>query len=260
MLLYVGWSTRVSPRERSIQSCGRLIERRRENSSTEKSLMRRLLAYIYIAIILCVFIVVVDVVVVVVGVVVFVAVMVVVVVVAVVVVVGLLCVASRLISNSPRFTSCLWVTKRKIFSPYRVHFMFVSFSLFQATILHHVVLFLLLQHNSWTFLCFYANSTGRAFRSDFHLAYRSNITDAGFPGLGQRYVARTQYKQFISGRGYVKWDIQHTDLLCCHVVHYFLKQLLTNELMFVRLLRRKEGRTETPQWQDPTNFPECSKR
>ena len=204
MLLYVGWSTRVSPRERSIQSCGRLIERRRENSSTEKSLMRRLLAYIYIAIIVCVFIVVVDVVVVVVGVVVFVAVMVVVVVVAVVVVVGLLCVASRLISNSPRFTSCLWVTKRKIFSPYRVHFMFVSFSLFQATILHHVVLFLLLQHNSWTFLCFYANSTGRAFRSDFHLAYRSNITDAGFPGLGQRYVARTQYKQFISGRGYVK--------------------------------------------------------
>ena len=202
MLLYVGWSTRVSPRERSIQSCGRLIERRRENSSTEKSLMRRLLAYI----IVCVFIVVVDVVVVVVGVVVFVAVMVVVVVVvvAVVVVVGLLCVASRLISNSPRFTSCLWVTKRKIFSPYRVHFMFVSFSLFQATILHHVVLFLLLQHNSWTFLCFYANSTGRAFRSDFHLAYRSNITDAGFPGLGQRYVARTQYKQFISGRGYVK--------------------------------------------------------
>ena len=62
------------------------------------------------------FIVVVDVVVVVVGVVVFVAVMVVVVVVvvAVVVVVGLLCVASRLISNSPRFTSCLWVTKLKI--------------------------------------------------------------------------------------------------------------------------------------------------
>ena len=61
-------------------------------------------------------IVVVDVVVVVVGVVVFVAVMVVfvVVVVAVVVVVGLLCVASRLISNSPRFTSCLWVTKLKI--------------------------------------------------------------------------------------------------------------------------------------------------
>ena len=51
MLLYVGWPTRVSPRERSIQSCGRLIERRRENSSTEKSLMRRLLAYIYIAII-----------------------------------------------------------------------------------------------------------------------------------------------------------------------------------------------------------------
>ncbi|XP_066016861.1 uncharacterized protein [Pocillopora verrucosa] len=58
---------------------------------------------------------------------------------------------------------------------------------FFATILHHVVLFLLLQHNSWTFLCFYANSTGRAFRSDFHLAYRSNITDAGFPGLGQSF-------------------------------------------------------------------------
>ena len=134
-----------------------------------------------------VFIVVINFVVVVMGVVGFVAVMVIVV--AVVVVVGLLrvvLVASRLISNSPRFTSCLWVTKRKIFSPYRVHFMFVSFSLFQATILHHVVLFLLLQHNSWTFLCFYANSKGHAFRSDFHLSYRSNITDAGFPGLGQR--------------------------------------------------------------------------
>ena len=78
------------------------------------------------------FIVVVDVVVVVVGVVVFVAVMVVVVVVvvvAVVVVVGLLCVASRLISNSPRFTSCLWVTKLKILSPYRVHFIFGLFLL-----------------------------------------------------------------------------------------------------------------------------------
>ena len=119
----------------------------------------------------------------------------------------------------------------------------VSFSLFQAAILHHVVLFLLLQHNSWNFLCFYANSKGHAFKSDFHLTYRSNITDAGFSGLGQRYVARTQYKQFISGRGYVKWDIQHTDLLCCHI-HYFLKQLLTNELMFVRLQRRREGRAE----------------
>ena len=57
------------------------------------------------------FIVVIHFVVVVMGVVVFVAVMVVFV--AVVVVVGLLCVAlvaSRLISNSPRFTSCLWVT------------------------------------------------------------------------------------------------------------------------------------------------------
>ena len=73
------------------------------------------------------FIVVVDVVVVVVGVVVFVAVMVVVVVVAVVV--GLLCVASRLISNSPRFRSCLWVTKLKILSPYRVHFIFGLFLL-----------------------------------------------------------------------------------------------------------------------------------
>ena len=89
--------------------------------------MRRFLAYIYIVITVCVFIVVVDVVVVVVGVVVFVAVMVVVVVVAVVVVVGLLCVASRLISNSPRFTSCLWVTKLKILSPYRVHFIFGLF-------------------------------------------------------------------------------------------------------------------------------------
>ena len=89
--------------------------------------MRRFLAYIYIVIIVCVFIVVVDVVVVVVGVVVFVAVMVVVVVVAVVVVVGLLCVASRLISNSPRFTSCLWVTKLKIISPYRVHYIFGLF-------------------------------------------------------------------------------------------------------------------------------------
>ena len=86
--------------------------------------MRRFLAYTYI-IIVCVLIVVVDVVVVVVGVVVFVAV--VVVVFAVVVVVGLLCVASRLISNSPRFTSCLWVTKLKILSPYRVHHIFGFF-------------------------------------------------------------------------------------------------------------------------------------
>ena len=80
--------------------------------------MKRFLAYTYI-------IIVVDVVVVVVGVVVFVAV--VVVVFAVVVVVGLLCVASRLISNSPRFTSCLWVTKLKILSPYRVHHIFGFF-------------------------------------------------------------------------------------------------------------------------------------
>ena len=87
--------------------------------------MRRFLAYTYIIIIVCVFIVVVDVVVVVVGVVVFVAVMVVVF--AVVVVVGLLCVASRLISNSPRFTSCLWVTKLKILSLYRVHHIFGFF-------------------------------------------------------------------------------------------------------------------------------------
>ena len=79
--------------------------------------MKRFLAYTYI-------IIVVDVVVVV-GVVVFVAV--VVVVFAVVVVVGLLCVASRLISNSPRFTSCLWVTKLKILSPYRVHHIFGFF-------------------------------------------------------------------------------------------------------------------------------------
>ena len=54
------------------------------------------------------FIVVIHFVVVVMGVVVFAAVMVVVV--AVVVVVGLSCFTSRLISNSPRFTSCLWVT------------------------------------------------------------------------------------------------------------------------------------------------------
>ena len=136
----------------------------------------------------------------------------------------------------------------------------VSFSLFQATILHHFVLFLLLQHNSWTSLYFYANSKGHAFKSEFLLSYRSNITGAGFPGLGKRYVARSQYKQFISGRGYVKWDLQHTDLLCCHVVHYFLKQLLTNELMFVRLQPRKEGRVDIPQWQDPRNCPERSKR
>ena len=78
------------------------------------------------------FTVVVDVVVEVVSVVVLVAVMVVVVVfvVAVVVVVGLLCVvlvASGLISNSLRFTSCLWVTQLKIVSPYRVYFIFGLF-------------------------------------------------------------------------------------------------------------------------------------
>ena len=76
------------------------------------------------------FIVVVDVVVEVVSVVVLVAVMVVVVVVAVVVVVDLLCVvlvASGLISNSLRFTSCLWVTQLKIVSPYRVYFIFGLF-------------------------------------------------------------------------------------------------------------------------------------
>ena len=59
-----------------------------------------------------------------VDVVVFVAVMVVV---ALVVVGGLLCAASRLISNSPRFISCLWVTKLKIISPYRVHYTFGFF-------------------------------------------------------------------------------------------------------------------------------------
>ena len=92
------------------------------------------MAYIYIVIIVCVFIVVVDVVLEVVSVVVLVAVMVVVVVivvvVAVVVVVGLLCVvlvASGLISNSLRFTSCLWVTQLKIVSPYRVYFIFGLF-------------------------------------------------------------------------------------------------------------------------------------
>ena len=87
------------------------------------------MAYIYIVIIVCVFIVVVDVVVDVVSVVVLVAVMVVVVV-AVVVVVDLLCVvlvASGLISNSLRFTSCLWVTQLKIVSPYRVYFIFGLF-------------------------------------------------------------------------------------------------------------------------------------
>ena len=87
------------------------------------------MAYIYIVIIVCVFIVVVDVVVEVVSVVVLVAVMVVVVV-AVVVVVDLLCVvlvASGLISNSLRFTSCLWVTQLKIVSPYRVYFIFGLF-------------------------------------------------------------------------------------------------------------------------------------
>ena len=86
------------------------------------------MAYIYIVIVVWVFIVVIHFVVVVMGVVVFVAVMVVFV--AVVVVVGLLCVAlvaSRLISNSPRFTSCLWVTKLKILSPYRVHHIFGLF-------------------------------------------------------------------------------------------------------------------------------------
>ena len=86
------------------------------------------MAFIYIIIIVCVFIVVVDVVVEVVSVVVLVAVMVVVV--AVVVVVDLLCVvlvASGLISNSLRFTSCLWVTQLKIVSPYRVYFIFGLF-------------------------------------------------------------------------------------------------------------------------------------
>ena len=122
----------------------------------------------------------------------------------------------------------------------------VSFSLFQAAILHHVVLFLLLQHNSYNFLCFYANSKGHAFKSDFHLTYRSNITDAGFSGLGQRYVARTQYKQFISGRGYVKEDIQHIHLLCCHVVRYFLKQLLTNEI--------NDYKTSTTKGKESRNF------
>ena len=90
-------------------------------------------------------IVVVNVVVVVVGVVVFVAV--VVVVFAVVVVVGLLCVASRLISNSPRFTSCYGSRNLKYSARIAYTIFLVSFSIFQAAILHHVVLFLLLQHN-----------------------------------------------------------------------------------------------------------------
>ena len=78
---------------------------------SETSLIRRFLAYIYIFIVVWVLIVVIHFVVVLMGVVVFVPVMVVVV--AVVVVVDLLCVvlvASRLISNSLKFTSCLWVT------------------------------------------------------------------------------------------------------------------------------------------------------
>ena len=83
---------------------------------------------------------------------------------------------------------------------------------------------------------------GHAFRSDFNLTYRSNITDAGFPGLGQRYVTRIQYEQFISSRGFMKGDIQHTDLLCSHVVQYFLKQLLTNKLMFIRFSDERKGK------------------
>ena len=149
------------------------------------------------------FIVVIHFVAVVMGVVVFVPVMVVVV--DVVVVVGLLCVAlvaSRLI---PLNSHLAYGSLSLKYSARIVYTLFlVSFSLFQAAILHHVVLFLLLQHNSWNFLCFYANCEGHAFRSDFHLTYRWNITDAGFSGFGKSYVARTQYKKFISGRGYVK--------------------------------------------------------
>ena len=121
-------NSRLAQKEHSIQSCGRLIERRRKNSPTETSLIRIFLAYIYIVIVVWVFIVVIHFVVVVMGVVVFAAVMVVVV--AVVVVVGLMCVVlvtSRLISNSPRFTSCLWVTQLKILSLYRAHFIFGLF-------------------------------------------------------------------------------------------------------------------------------------
>ena len=89
-----------------MQSCGRLIERRRQLLIRDVSDEKIFGIYLHYYHCMCA-IVVVDVVVVVVGVVIFVAVMVVVF--AVVVAVCLLCVASRLISNSPRFTSCLWV-------------------------------------------------------------------------------------------------------------------------------------------------------
>ena len=39
----------------------------------------------------------------------------------------------------------------------------------------------------------------------------------------------------------MKGDIQHTDLLCSHVVQYFLKQLLTNKLMFIRFSDERKG-------------------
>ena len=115
-----------------------------------------------------------------------------------------------------------------------------SFSLFQTAILHHVVLFFLLQHNSWKFLFIYANSEGHACRSDFHLSYRSNITDAGFPDLGQRYVARAQYRQFISGRGYVKGDTAYRPILltCCSL----FPKTAFNQLINVHKTSATKGR------------------
>ena len=85
-------ATHASSRKRSIQSCGRLIERRRRNSSTGTCLIRRFFTYIYIVIVVWVFIVVIHFVVVVMGVVIFVAEMVAVVVTVLVIV---------------RFASCL---------------------------------------------------------------------------------------------------------------------------------------------------------
>ena len=70
----------------------------------------------------------------------------------------------------------------------------------------------------------------------------SRITDAGFPSLRQRHVARIQYEQFIGSGGSMKGDIQHTDLLCSLVVRYLLKQLLTNKLIFIRFSDERKGK------------------
>ena len=40
----------------------------------------------------------------------------------------------------------------------------------------------------------------------------------------------------------MKGDIQYTDLLYSHVVQYFLKQLLTNKLMFIRFSDERKGK------------------